>query len=62
MTSPSITGMLRERASLQPDDIAFTFVDYEQDWDGVAHTLTWAQLNRRVTGLADELRCTVQER
>ena len=48
--------MLRERASLQPDDIAFTFVDYEQDWDGVAHTLTWAQLNRRVTGLADELR------
>ena len=56
MTSPSITGMLRERASLQPDDIAFTFVDYEQDWDGVAHTLTWAQLNRRVTGLADELR------
>jgi long-chain fatty acid adenylyltransferase FadD28 len=56
LTSPSITGMLRERASLQPDDIAFTFVDYEQDWDGVAHTLTWAQLNRRVTGLADELR------
>jgi acyl-CoA synthetase (AMP-forming)/AMP-acid ligase II len=48
--------MLRERASLQPDDIAFTFVDYDQDWDGVAHTLTWAQLNRRVTGLADELR------
>ena len=56
MTSPSITGMLRERASLQPDDIAFTYVDYEQNWDGVAHTLTWAQLNRRVTGLADELR------
>jgi fatty acid CoA ligase FadD28 len=56
VTSPSITGMLRERASLQPDDIAFTYVDYEQNWDGVAHTLTWAQLNRRVTGLADELR------
>ena len=55
--------MLRERASLQPDDIAFTYVDYEQDWDGVAHTLTWAQLNRRVTGLADELRLQrVQER
>jgi long-chain fatty acid adenylyltransferase FadD28 len=56
VTSPSITSMLRERASLQPDDIAFTYVDYEQNWDGVAHTLTWAQLNRRVTGLADELR------
>jgi acyl-CoA synthetase (AMP-forming)/AMP-acid ligase II len=48
--------MLRERASLQPNDIAFTFVDYEEDRDGVAHTLTWAQLNRRVNGLADELR------
>lgn len=48
--------MLRERASLQPDDIAFTFVDYDQDWDGMAHSLTWAQLNRRVTGMADELR------
>ncbi|HYO02782.1 MAG TPA: AMP-binding protein [Mycobacterium sp.] len=56
MTGAPITGMLRERASLQPDDIAFTFIDYEQDWDGVAHTLTWAQLYRRVASLADELR------
>ncbi len=56
MTSPSITGILRERASLQPDDVAFTYVDYDQDWDGVAHTLTWSQLNRRVTNMADELR------
>lgn len=56
VTSPTITGIVRERASLQPDDIAFTYVDYEQDWDGVAHTLTWAQLNQRVTALADELR------
>ncbi|MCW2690959.1 MAG: acyl-CoA synthetase [Mycobacterium sp.] len=56
MTGPSLTGMLRERASLQPDDIAFTFIDYEQDWEGVANTLTWAQLNRRVLSLASELR------
>jgi acyl-CoA synthetase (AMP-forming)/AMP-acid ligase II len=56
MTDASVTGVLRERASLQPDDIAFTFVDYDQEWEGVAHTLTWAQLNRRVSSLAHELR------
>ncbi|HEX2286357.1 MAG TPA: AMP-binding protein, partial [Mycobacterium sp.] len=56
MTDASITSVLRERASLQPDDIAFTFVDYEQETNGVAHTLTWAQLNRRVRSLAHELR------
>ena len=31
-----------------PIDMAFTFVDYEQDWDGVAENLTWSQLYRRV--------------
>jgi fatty acid CoA ligase FadD28 len=56
MTTSSVTGVLRERASLQPDDVAFTFIDYEQDPNGVAHTLTWAQLSRRVLSLADELR------
>lgn len=56
MVDSSITGVLRERANLQPDDIAFTFMDYEQNWEGVAQTLTWAQLYRRVLSLADELR------
>jgi fatty acid CoA ligase FadD28 len=56
MTDSSVNGVLRERASLQPDDIAFTFLDYEQDWEGVAKTLTWAQLSRRVLSLAHELR------
>jgi hypothetical protein len=27
----SILALLRERASLQPDDTVFTFIDYEQD-------------------------------
>ena len=44
--------MLRERASLQPDDTAFTFIDYEQDWDGIAETLTWTQLYRRALNVA----------
>ena len=48
--------MLRERASLQPNDAAFTYVDYDQDWDGVAHTLTWSQLYRRVVNLGEQLK------
>ncbi|ULN50159.1 AMP-binding protein [Mycolicibacterium goodii] len=55
MTESSIRAVLRERASLQPNDTAFTFVDYEQDWEGVAETLTWAQLYRRSRTLAAEL-------
>jgi long-chain fatty acid adenylyltransferase FadD28 len=52
----SIPAVLRERASLQPNDMAFTFFDYEQDWDGVAITLTWSQLYRRVVNLSEQLR------
>ena len=48
--------MLRERASLQPDRTAFTFIDSEQDWAGIAESLTWSQLYRRVLNLAQELR------
>ncbi|MDA2895201.1 AMP-binding protein [Mycolicibacterium sp. BiH015] len=53
---PFLPAQLRERASLQPDDTAFTFIDYEQSWDGVAESLTWPQLYRRVRNLAVELR------
>jgi acyl-CoA synthetase (AMP-forming)/AMP-acid ligase II len=52
----SIPGVLRERASVQPNDTAFTFIDYEQDWDGVAQSVTWSQLYRRSLNLAQELR------
>jgi fatty acid CoA ligase FadD28 len=55
MSDSSLPAILRERASLQPNDTAFTFVDYEQDWDGVSTTLTWAQLHRRTTNLAREI-------
>jgi long-chain fatty acid adenylyltransferase FadD28 len=51
----SIPDLLRERASLQPDDTAFTFVDYEQDWTGVTESLTWPQLYRRACNVAREL-------
>lgn len=55
----SFPALLRERASLQPDDVAYTFIDYEHDLDGVAESLTWPQLYRRVLNMARELRlCT----
>jgi fatty acid CoA ligase FadD28 len=48
--------MLCERASLQPDDTAVTFIDYEQDWNGVAESLTWTRLYRRTQNVARQLR------
>ena len=52
----SVPAMLREHASMQPDDTAFTFIDYEQDWNGVAESLTWSQLYRRTLNVARELK------
>ena len=52
----SLPGVLRERADLQPDELAFTFVDYERDWAGVAESLTWSQVYRRSLNVARELK------
>jgi long-chain fatty acid adenylyltransferase FadD28 len=52
----SIPAVLRDRASMQPNDTAFTFIDYEHDWAGVAESLTWSQLYRRAFNLARELK------
>jgi fatty acid CoA ligase FadD28 len=49
---------MRERASLQPDDIAVTYVDYDNDWAGAAESLTWSQLYQRAAGVAAEVSCT----
>ena len=52
-----IPAMLRQRARLQPGATAFTFVDYEQDWDGgVAVSLTWWQMYTRALSVAQALR------
>ncbi|BBX72820.1 AMP-binding protein [Mycobacterium shinjukuense] len=56
MTVRSLPAVLRAWARLQPNETAFTFIDYEQDWDGVAESLTWAQLYRRTRNVARELR------
>jgi acyl transferase domain-containing protein/acyl-CoA synthetase (AMP-forming)/AMP-acid ligase II/SAM-dependent methyltransferase len=52
----SIPAVLRERASLRPDETALTFVDYEQDWAGGAESLTWSQLYWRTLNVAQELK------
>ncbi|ORW97158.1 fatty acyl-AMP ligase [Mycobacterium sp. IEC1808] len=56
MLEHSIPEVLRERASSRPNDLAFTYVDYENDWEGVAESLTWSQLYRRTLNLARELK------
>ncbi|OBF52969.1 AMP-binding protein [Mycolicibacterium monacense] len=52
----SMLSMLHGRASLRPDDIAFTFTHYDRDPAGVPETLTWAQLARRTMSVAREIR------
>jgi fatty acid CoA ligase FadD21 len=55
MPQSSILSMLHGRASLRPDDVAFTFTNYENDWAGVPESVTWSQLSRRTLNLAREL-------
>ncbi len=48
--------MLHGRASLRPDDVAYTFTDYAYDPSGVRKSLTWSELSRRTLNLASEIR------
>ncbi|MGV0790795.1 AMP-binding protein [Mycolicibacterium sp. XJ1819] len=58
MTAPaesSILSMLHGRASLRPDDVAFTFTDYGRDPAGVSESLSWSRLAHRTMNLAREI-------
>jgi fatty acid CoA ligase FadD21 len=55
MPQSSVLSMLHGRASVRPNDVAFTFTDYESDWAGVPESLTWSQLSRRTLNVAREL-------
>ena len=55
VSARSLPAVLRAYARLQPNDTAFTFIDYEQDFDGIAESLTWLQLYRRTLTVAREL-------
>ena len=52
----SITAVLERRAQQQPEDIAYTFVDYDVNPAGFAESLTWSQLYNGVRVVANELR------
>jgi fatty acid CoA ligase FadD21 len=52
----SILSMLHGRASMRPDDVAFTFTHYDRGPVGVVENLTWAQLARRTMSVAREIR------
>ena len=54
----SIPAVLERLAQQQPDDVAFTFIDYDVDPAGFAESLTWSQLHQRSRVVAAELsRC-----
>src|ERR1700733_1560176 len=56
MSQSTILSMLHGRASLRPNDVAFTFTDYEKDYAGVPESLTWSQLSRQTLNVAREIR------
>lgn len=56
MSQSTVLSMLHGRASMRPNDAAFTFTDYEKDHAGVRETLTWSQLSRQTTNVAREIR------
>lgn len=51
----SVLSMLHGRATMRPDDVAFTFTDYDRDPAGIPETLTWSQLSRRTLNAAREI-------
>ncbi|MEZ0356079.1 AMP-binding protein [Mycobacterium sp. SA01] len=55
MPNVSILSVLRDRADTTPDAVAFTFTDYDRDWNGVAESLTWSQVYRRTLNVAREI-------
>lgn len=51
----SILTVLRERAGLQGDDVAVTYVDYDQNETDAAQSVTFSQLYRQALNVAREL-------
>ncbi|MDW5609953.1 MULTISPECIES: AMP-binding protein [Mycolicibacterium] len=51
----TIPAVLADRAQQQPNDIAYTFVDYEADPAGISESLTWSEVHERVQIVAEKL-------
>jgi long chain fatty acid CoA FadD26 len=58
MVNTSLISLLQERATRSADATAYTFIDYDVDPEGFAESLTWAQLLRATSSVADELRAS----
>lgn len=56
ISESSLTQLLGKAASESPNRAAYKFIDYESDQAGFTETLTWFQVHRRATVVADELR------
>lgn len=56
VTDLSVPALLKKRAGEQPDETAFTFLDYDLDPAGYPDALTWSGVYRRVLTVASELR------
>ena len=57
-TRVSIPELLKTRAEEQPNDLAYTFLDFDVDPAGFADTVTWSELYQRVQAVAGQLlRC-----
>jgi 4-hydroxyphenylalkanoate adenylyltransferase len=52
----SLSELLRRAATEFPNRAAYKFIDYESDPAGFTETLTWYQVHRRATVVAEELR------
>ncbi|MBO0678423.1 AMP-binding protein [Mycolicibacterium sp. S2-37] len=52
MAQQSVLSLLRERAGLQPGDVAYTYTDYDLDPGGRVESLTWSQVYRRAVNVA----------
>src|SRR5277367_2752631 len=56
ISESSLTELLRKAATEFPNRAAYKFIDYESDPAGFTETLTWYQVHRRATVVAEELR------
>ncbi|OOK81961.1 AMP-binding enzyme family protein [Mycobacterium kansasii] len=56
MSESSLIDLLQKAAGQYPNRAAYKFIDYEVDPKGFTETLTWWQVYRRATIVADELR------
>jgi fatty acid CoA ligase FadD21 len=55
MPQPTLLSLLHGRASMRPNDVAFAYTSYENDWAGARESLTWSELYRRTLNVAREL-------